>query len=245
MDNSASVASIKHGEEYCRAKRRSNVSHTMEAHPLAGAYPEMQAIEFEALKLDIQEHGLKEPIIVFENKILDGRNRYRACAELGITPKLEQFCGDYEQARKFSASANLMRRHLKQSQKAMIIAQSGLAAAPTASPKEDRGKMSVREAAARFGVNHQTCYKAFFVLSADGELAGRVLAGELSVGRAEAILRSRGEAKRRYEGKRLGAEDVVALTRRINRLAKTTRNTDRLAKVVSSLRRLESLLSTD
>ncbi len=221
------------------------MSHTLKAHPLAGAFPEMQAIEFEALKLDIKENGLKEPIIVFEKKILDGRNRYRACAELGITPKTRQFRGGDEKASEFSASANLMRRHLKQSQKAMIIARSGLAAAPTASLEEKKGKMSVREAATRFGVNHQTCYKAFFVLNANEELAERVLAGELSVGRAEAVLRSPDNAKRRHVGRRSQAEDVAALTRRINRLAKATSDIDRLTKAVSSLRRLESLLSKD
>lgn len=46
--------------------------------------PLMQEMEFEALKLSIYTYGMEEPITICRNLILDGRNRYNACLELGI-----------------------------------------------------------------------------------------------------------------------------------------------------------------
>ncbi len=50
-----------------------------EYHELASQFPLMSDLEYEALRQDIANNGLNEPLILFEGKILDGRNRYRAC----------------------------------------------------------------------------------------------------------------------------------------------------------------------
>jgi len=59
----------------------------MEYHDAANAFPLMDDNRYEDLLEDIRQHGLIEPITLCEGKILDGRNRYRACLELGIDPK--------------------------------------------------------------------------------------------------------------------------------------------------------------
>ena len=81
----------------------------MEAHPMAEAYPLMEGEAFEALKADVAANGQRNPIWLFGGKILDGRNRYRACVELGIEPRCEEYTGDDPAG--FVESMNDHRRH--------------------------------------------------------------------------------------------------------------------------------------
>lgn len=63
-------------------------------HPAAESFPLMDPERFEELKQDIRANGLRLPIVLCDGKILDGRNRYRACRELGIALRTEQAAGD-------------------------------------------------------------------------------------------------------------------------------------------------------
>lgn len=89
-----------------------------EPHKYADIFPMIDDNELEILKDDIKENGLLEPIILFEDKILDGRNRYKACKELNIEPKFEIYDGD--KPLEYVISLNLKRRHLTQSQRGVI-----------------------------------------------------------------------------------------------------------------------------
>jgi ParB-like chromosome segregation protein Spo0J len=97
----------------------------MEFHELANLFPLIEGAEFDGLVASIRDNGLREgsPIIVFEGKILDGRNRYLACKEAGVMAVAEDFEGTVEEARQFVIDANLRRRHLDASQRAMIAAK--------------------------------------------------------------------------------------------------------------------------
>lgn len=65
-----------------------------ERHPLSAAWPDMQREEFEALVESIQMHGLREPIVLLDDQVLDGWHRYTACVEAGMAPAFIQFEGD-------------------------------------------------------------------------------------------------------------------------------------------------------
>jgi hypothetical protein len=92
-----------------------------EFHPLANIFPLMSEEEIDALGADMLANGQHVSIALFEEKILDGRNRYLACMRNGIEPRfINQLPADPVA---FVASANLRRRHLDASQRAMIAAR--------------------------------------------------------------------------------------------------------------------------
>ena len=66
----------------------------MKFNQIADLFPLIEGNEFELLCEDIQKEGLNHPIILLDEEILDGRNRYRACIEVDIEPRYEQFKGD-------------------------------------------------------------------------------------------------------------------------------------------------------
>jgi len=89
-------------------------------HPVAALFPLLDGAEFEELKADIAENGLLEPIwIDAEGKIIDGRNRHRACIETGRVPTF-RVLNDGRSLVSFVVSMNLHRRHLSSSQRAVI-----------------------------------------------------------------------------------------------------------------------------
>jgi hypothetical protein len=93
----------------------------MEFHRLAEVFPLLEGKEFEGLCQDIADKGLLEPIWTYEGKILDGRNRYRACLAVGVEPRYREYTGDDPVG--FVISLNLNRRHLNESQRAVIAAR--------------------------------------------------------------------------------------------------------------------------
>jgi len=92
-------------------------------HPLADLFPLMEGAEFDALVADIKKNGLHYPIVLYDGKILDGRNRYRACLAAGFEPATRN--GDHHigDPAAFVTSRNIHRRHLTAEQKRALIAR--------------------------------------------------------------------------------------------------------------------------
>ena len=63
----------------------------MKFHPVANIFPMMSKSEFQELKDDILQNGLIEPIWTYQDKIIDGRNRYTACIEIGVKPRFKKW----------------------------------------------------------------------------------------------------------------------------------------------------------
>ena len=91
-------------------------------HPYANLFPLMSSAELRELATDIKANGQQEPILLYEDLILDGRNRYRACKLAGVEPKTEQWVGKGS-ALDYVVSLNLHRRHLSEVQKVTIALQ--------------------------------------------------------------------------------------------------------------------------
>lgn len=90
------------------------------SHPLSEIFPLMPPADIKDLAADIRQRGLQNPIITYEGSILDGRHRYEACMISGVKPTFDTYIGDDPVG--FVIAANLKRRHLTTSQKAMVAA---------------------------------------------------------------------------------------------------------------------------
>jgi|SRR6516164_3945695 hypothetical protein len=88
-------------------------------HPLADIFPLMEGQEFDELVADIGKNGLQENIVIYEDKILDGRNRYRACKGAGVSYFSSAYVGDDPLG--FIISRNLHRRHLTEEKRRELI----------------------------------------------------------------------------------------------------------------------------
>lgn len=94
-----------------------------EVHPAADVFPLMSNQELDGLVEDIKAHGQIEPIVLSKGMIVDGRNRYRACMTLGISPQTTEWKNEGESIISYVVSKNLHRRHLTIGQRAMIGAR--------------------------------------------------------------------------------------------------------------------------
>jgi hypothetical protein len=92
-------------------------------HPFTKEFPPLDNAAFEALVADIKIHGQREPITLYDGRVLDGVHRYRACLRLKIKPRFEEFEGDDAAALAFTASKNLHRRHLTPKQRRERLAK--------------------------------------------------------------------------------------------------------------------------
>jgi hypothetical protein len=95
-------------------------------HDLCKIMPPHTDKEFKELVEDIAKNKLQTPIITYEGKILDGRGRYNACviiAKQGIETGFKTTPYTGPDPRRYVVSANIKRRHLNESQRALIAAQ--------------------------------------------------------------------------------------------------------------------------
>jgi len=74
--------------------------------------------QYKELKSDIEQNGCINKIWLYEGKILDGRNRYKACQELNQHFSFLEYKGD--EPIQFAISLNMKRRHLTSAQKAAL-----------------------------------------------------------------------------------------------------------------------------
>lgn len=160
----------------------------MKSHPLAEIFPPMSEADYASLKTSIESHGQLDPIVLLDAMVLDGRHRARACRELGLTPITETYDGDNPRA--FVLAKNLSRRHLDESQRAMVAAR--LATLKHGQKKADvenpTSSVSQSEAASLLNVDRTSVIAARKVLQ-DGapELVAAVDRGEIKVSAAKAI----------------------------------------------------------
>ena len=161
-----------------------------ERHPLSAAFPDMDPEEFQDLLSSIKIHGQREPITLFENKILDGWHRYQACQKLEISPATYEFDG--EDPVSYVIDLNLNRRHLSPSQKALAVVSCNSwrgVGKPVIPPRGGincrQDDISATDMAKRAGVGTRTIERAKQVVSTgDQETLDKVRKGAISLSQA-------------------------------------------------------------
>ncbi|CAM5403133.1 hypothetical protein AFEL58S_02067 [Afipia felis] len=149
----------------------------LKAHPLADLFPMMSPQEHAELVADMRTNGFRrgEEIILHDGLILDGRNRYRAAIAAGLISEDEdprhysadgapgglksifvKFLPDRDgDPLKWVLAKNLHRRHLNESQRAMVAARLATMeqGRPAASPDDKPANLPVKQAEAAQTLN--------------------------------------------------------------------------------------------
>ena len=164
-------------------------------HPLCSIFPQMSDEEFDALRDDIEQHGQRDAIVLWDGQILDGRHRMQACLALGIEPKFRTVEMTWEEAKAYVLSVNLTRRHLDASQRAMIASR--MATLEKGRPAQIENAqicaftMTQAEAAEKLNVSQRLVQIARKVEeTAAPETVAQVVRGDMSLHEADRLARA-------------------------------------------------------
>jgi hypothetical protein len=215
-----------------------------EFHPLANIFPLLEGEAFKALVEDIKKNGLREKIKLHEGKILDGRNRVRACKECWRDPEYETLPPSTDPLA-FVISANLHRRHLNETQRGIVAAKianmrrGGKEANPS---KDGIAKTSQETAAQLLNVSTKTVERASKLV--DGgvpELVTKAEQGKVKVSAANKFL-EKSEADRQ----KLLTENGGDIVKAVESLKNGNNHSDNYDAAEKRLiKKLEEIVSPD
>ncbi len=162
----------------------------MQFHKYADIFPLMDDVALNELAADIKATKQHNPIWLYEGKILDGRNRFKACTIAKVKPFYSTYRGDDPIG--FVLSLNLKRRHLNDAQLAEVALkvavlkvgdnQHKTEGAPTGAPSQ-------AAAAEQVGVSRRSVQRRKKILEQGSKaLNEAVSAGDVSMAKAEAVL---------------------------------------------------------
>jgi hypothetical protein len=175
----------------------------LQYHPYAELFPLMTEDEMYSLAADLKEYGLREPILLYEGKILDGRNRHAACLRAGIKPQFKDFEGDDAAALAYVESVNLQRRNLTPGQLAIVAARAlSLKTNGHGGNRRSSGRsghLNREQIAKQYKVGYHSVQQAKTLLEEAPDLADEVFTGRLRVSVAFEELQKRREDNARRE----------------------------------------------
>ena len=166
-------------------------------HEFAASFPQIEGDEYEQFIASIKL-GQQSPVIILKGELLDGRNRLKACRELGIKTMAVEYSGE-KTAVQVITDLNIYRRHLTASQRAAY----GLRLLPVLEHEaKERKKAGVADhsenirsgravdlAGAQVGVNGRYIEDARTVANSSPELLQRLISGEITIPEAKKQIR--------------------------------------------------------
>ncbi len=211
----------------------------LEVHPLAELFPMARDEEILAIADDIRENGFDKgkPIILLGGKILDGRNRRAGTLEAnktfngdGRTHLLDRYpawVADFDETLDspldFVLRENLNRRHLNESQRALVAAN--IAAWERGMNQFSNGAENLptqKKASEKLSISERALRSAKRVRARSAELVEAVQCGKLTVHSAEALVEL---------GDRELAETLTRERRDIVSRARDIRNQNKRAQI--------------
>jgi ParB-like chromosome segregation protein Spo0J len=184
----------------------------IEFHPLADIFPLIEGSEFDELVADIKAHGVHEPIWLYQGKIIDGRNRYRASAVASADCPMREYMGDDPTA--FVVSLNLKRRHLNESQRSMVADKLATLKQGARTDLSPIGEMSQEQAASLLNVGKRSVERARVVRDQGAdELVAAVEQGKVSVSAAADVATKPKEEQREIVAR--GEKEVLEAAKAI------------------------------
>lgn len=152
--------------------------------PAADVFPMMVDEELQELAEDIKENGVREPIVIANGQLVDGRNRRAACKIAGVVPPTRELNG--EDLKAYVISANIHRRHMTKGQQAMAVAM--------VYPEPEKGGRGKNSFVSKGFISDSRLSLARTVLTFASDLAPNVLRGFVPLDKAYEVAFSRKQA---------------------------------------------------
>lgn len=191
-------------------------------HPAAAKFDMLDGASWESFREDVRSNGQREPVVLIGQQILDGRNRLRACLDLGIAPRFRNFGddpGDGTDPIRFVVSVNIQRRHMDETQRSFVGAElvpmyeqqarERQLAGKSLPPNSAEGQGEAVELAARAVNVGKTSVKAAIAVTRDAapEVVAASKAGRLKVS-AAAELATLPKQQQREIVKKVGGGEI-------------------------------------
>lgn len=171
---------------------------SLRPHPVADLLPMMSDDEYDQFLEDVRKNGVREPLWVSGDLVLDGRHRLRAAQQLGLSEvPAREYEGDVAG---LVLSLNIHRRHMTASQRGLIVAR--IEALPVGNPSLKKANdstippsggvnkpQSCLELSKSAGIGHSTLERGRkTVRKGAPEVVAAVAGGSLSLKAAEKIV---------------------------------------------------------
>jgi N6-adenosine-specific RNA methylase IME4/ParB-like chromosome segregation protein Spo0J len=197
-------------------------------HPIADCFPLIEGEEFSEFVADIMANGVREPVVLYEGMILDGRNRYRASQIAGVDCPLQTYSGNDPVG--FVVSLNLRRRHLNEGQRAWVAAKLANLSDGQRASQICEGAVTREQAAKLLNVSERSVDNARVVRDRGApELQDKVARGAVAPSTAADVARLPQEKQRDIVAR--GEKEILQAAKQIRAEKAVERRTERIERI--------------
>ena len=203
---------------------------SLEVHPYADKFPMLPDSELEELAESIRQNGLRQPVVLDkEGRLLDGRNRSRACEMLGIEPETVTYGGD--DLAEYVIDCNVTRRNMSTGARAMAAALVLAADGKRENGRWQRGVVDIGPGS-NISAWQKAFYRAGIVLDYKHDIATSVVLGDVDLRVAFEQAKAIKDSAER--------EKIMERERRKREREEAKETAERHARIVADLTQAES-----